>query len=74
MAKCLGDEGRYDSAIDWMEKALEAFYKSHTDSKVDAFLMSNIATWRQSLGDHAGALTTAKRSVTSHAIANSPDW
>lgn len=61
MARCQGDEGRYESAIDWMEKALEAFYQLHSNSKVDAFLLSHIARWKQDLGDHARALKTAKR-------------
>lgn len=65
MARSVGDEGRYESAIDWMQKALEAFYQTNgLTTSIDAYLISYIAIWKQNLGDYAGALETAKMSVT----------
>lgn len=65
MARSIGDEGRYESAIDWMQKALEAFYQTNgLTTSIDAYLFSHIAIWKQHLGDYAGALETAKMFVT----------
>lgn len=64
MARSIGDEGRYESAIDWMQKALEAFYQTNGLPTIDAYLISHIALWKQYLGDYAGAMETAKMFVT----------
>lgn len=63
MARSVGDEGEYESGIAWMERALEALYKTPSGYEIDAFLLAHIARWRQNLGDHAGALETAKTFV-----------
>lgn len=60
MARSLGGEGQYKSAIAWMERALAAFYRTNKSPGIDAYLISEIAVWQQNLGDHAGALETAK--------------
>lgn len=63
MARSVGEEGQHESAIAWMERALEAFYRTHNSPGIDAFLISYIADWKEKLGDHAGALETAKMFV-----------
>lgn len=63
MARSIGEEGQYKSAIVWMERALEAFYRTHHSPGIDAFLISYVADWKEKLGDHAGALETAKMFV-----------
>lgn len=63
MARSIGGEGQYESAIAWMERALKAFYRTHKSPGIDAFLISYIADWKQNLGDHAGALETANMFV-----------
>ncbi|KAK2603101.1 hypothetical protein N8I77_009583 [Diaporthe amygdali] len=60
MARSIGSEGQYESAIAWMERALEVFYKTNDIPGIDAFLIAHIAGWKQNLGDHAGASESAK--------------
>lgn len=64
MARSIGSEGQYESAIAWMERALEALYKTDDIPGIDAFLIAHIAGWKQNLGDHAGASESAKMFVT----------
>lgn len=64
MARSIGDEGDYESGIAWMERAVEALYKTPNGYAVDAFLLAHIARWKRNLGDHAGALEMAKTSVS----------
>ncbi|KAI9713573.1 MAG: hypothetical protein M1820_000955 [Bogoriella megaspora] len=63
------DKEDYQKAIEWMDKALEFMPKYFKDCNVDAYLLQNIAGWKQALGDTSGAFELAK-----NACINSDEW
>lgn len=64
MARSIGDQGQYEDAIAWMKRALEALYKTPDSTGTASYLLCHVAAWKQKLGDHEGALETAKMFVT----------
>ncbi|KAL9065473.1 MAG: hypothetical protein Q9157_007465 [Trypethelium eluteriae] len=50
----------YETAIEWMNKALEVMPKYFKDTNVDSYILQNVAGWKQQLGDYSGAFQIAK--------------
>ncbi|POS70166.1 hypothetical protein DHEL01_v211436 [Diaporthe helianthi] len=64
MATSIGNEGQYERAIAWIQKALDALLKTPNSSGIDSFLLAHVARWNQNLGDHTLSLEISKTFVT----------
>jgi hypothetical protein len=59
LARCLGEQGLYGEAIEWMENAIESL--SSNMSWLAGYLCPHIAEWKRATGDHEGAFGAAER-------------
>jgi tetratricopeptide (TPR) repeat protein len=59
LARCLGEQGLYDEAIEWMENAIESLPSNM--SWLAGYLCPRIAEWKRATGDHEGAFEAAER-------------
>jgi tetratricopeptide (TPR) repeat protein len=59
LARCLGEQGLYGEAIDWMENAIESLPSNM--SWLAGYLCPHIAEWKRATGDHEGAFEAAER-------------
>ncbi|KAJ8115755.1 hypothetical protein ONZ43_g4594 [Nemania bipapillata] len=88
-ARSLGDDdGDYEKAISWMERAVETLLEHCRDTplEVDGYLLTHISRWKMSLGDVAAAheiayeawmkAPTSQQAVTSYisALLQTKDW
>lgn len=64
-AHCLAGSGyqreNFQHAIAWMEKAVSLAPQSAAFGYVEAYLLHHVSQWKQTLGDHIGALQIAER-------------
>ena len=54
------DKGQYETAIRWMERALDVIPQCFKDDSTDAYLKQHIAGWKKMLGDMSAALDIAR--------------
>jgi tetratricopeptide (TPR) repeat protein len=59
LARCLGEQGLYSEAIEWMENAIESLPSNM--SWLTGYLSPHIAEWKRATGDHEGAFEAAER-------------
>jgi tetratricopeptide (TPR) repeat protein len=59
LARCLGEQGLYNEAIEWMENATESLPSNM--SWLAGYLCPRIAEWKRATGDHEGAFEAAER-------------
>ena len=59
LARCLGEQGLYDEAIEWQDKAINSLPANL--SSLAGYLYPRIASWKRAMGDHEGAFEAAQR-------------
>jgi len=59
LARCLGEQGLYNEAIEWMENAIESLPSNM--NWLAGYLCPRIAEWKRATGDHKGAFEAAER-------------
>ena len=76
LALCNADPGRYNDAIDWMNRTIENLPQ---DSGLAFYMLPRISRWQLELGDPALALESARRAYNSsnwmqYGNGESSDW
>ena len=59
LARCLGEQGLYEEAIEWQDKAIDSLPSDL--SALAGYLYPRIASWKRAMGDHEGAFEAAQR-------------
>lgn len=59
LARCLGEQGLYEEAIEWQEKAIDSLPPNLSSSA--GYLYPHIASWKRAMGDDEGAFEAAQR-------------
>jgi tetratricopeptide (TPR) repeat protein len=59
LARCLGEQGLYEEAIQWQDKAIDSLPSNL--SYLASYLYPRIAVWKRAMGDHEGAFEAAQR-------------
>src|SRR4051812_37857238 len=49
LARCLGNQGRYEEAIEWQDKAIDSLPSDF--SYLGGYLYPRIASWKRAMGD-----------------------
>ena len=59
LARCLGEQGLYNEAIEWQDKAIDSLPSNL--NFLAAYLYPRIALWKRATGDQEGAFEAAQR-------------